>query len=106
MTDNAVHMVPVYEKDLKAVWQLLTERNPVGGGKAATLKAAPQAEAQVTSAAQEKDMTAQDEEVFPQWANQTLEEYYTMCKPVQRAILDRVAEAGVNGTSVDVEEDV
>lgn len=106
MTD----MVPVYvyERDIEAVWQFLSERNPVKGGKAATLKAAPQTAPQVTSSPAQDDVAPQqeDEEVFPQWPIQTTEEYYTMCQPVQRAILECVAEAGVKGTAIDVEEDV
>src|ERR1035437_8101077 len=86
MTDT-VHMVPVYEKDLKAVWRLLVERNPETG-----------------NAAQEVTTTAAKLHTEDGWTDQRLDDYYGKCKPVQRAILVRVAETGEKGTPCHFDE--
>lgn len=88
--DYAVHMVQVFEKDLKAVWKLLAERNPEAGGNAAI----PEAEAPEAAKA-----TAEVE-----WTEKQLADHYVRCQPVQRAILVCVAEAGAKETAAAYEK--
>ena len=82
--DYAVHTVQVFEKDLKAVWKLLAERNPEAGEDVAI----PEAEAPTKATAE------------VEWTEKQLADHYDLCKPVQRAILVCVAEAGVKETPV------
>lgn len=67
-----IHSVPVFQKDLTAVYKLLADRNPEAG----TL--GPQ-------------FTASVEDV---WTEASLVALFGMCKAVHRAILTRMAEAG------------
>jgi hypothetical protein len=88
--DYVVHTVQVFEKDLKAVWKLLAERNPEVGETSAI----PEAEARMEA----PEATAKATAEVKEWTEKQLADFYGMCQPVQRAILVCVAEAGVKGT--------
>jgi len=74
LTDQSfvIHSVPVFQKDLAAVYKLLADRNPDAG----TLRP--------LSAASVEDV----------WTEANLVALFGMCKTVHRAILTRMAEAG------------
>jgi hypothetical protein len=77
LTDSSfvIHSVPVFQKDLAAVYKLLADRNPDEG----TLRPLPAA-----TAASAGDV----------WTEANLVALFGMCKTVHRAILTRMAEAG------------
>lgn len=70
-----IHSVPVFQKDLAAVYKLLADRNPDAG----TARPLPAA-----TAASVEDV----------WTEANLVALFGMCKTVHRAILARMAEAG------------
>ena len=83
-TSLVIHSVPVFQKDLAAVFKLLADRNPdsdvprAGNGSTA----------------------AQDET----WSHAKLVALFGMCKTVHRAILTRIAEAGAVQKAATYEE--
>jgi hypothetical protein len=80
----SVHTVPVFQKDLAAVFKLLAERNQ----DSATALTMPTA------------LPAQDSA----WTEDHVRALFTRCKPVHRAILTRMAEASSSGESATYEE--
>jgi hypothetical protein len=71
-----VHLVPVFQKDLPAVWKLLSDLNPDQSAESSVEPStAPLARSQA-------------------WSEAELVALHGMCKPVQRAILRRIARAG------------
>ena len=70
-----IHSVPVFQKDLAAVYKLLADRNPDAG------ITHPQTAA---TAASSEDV----------WTETNLLALFDMCKTVHRAILTRMAQAG------------
>ena len=103
---DAVYMVPVYEKDLKAVLRFLVERNPEeieNVAPKAPVLAAPKVETQEEAEAEKRSEGATNKR---KWSDQKLDEYDGKCKPVQRAILDRIAETSEKGIPCRVYDEV
>jgi hypothetical protein len=80
-----IHSVPVFQKDLAAVYKLLADRNPDAG----TLRPLRTATAAV------------GDDV---WTEANLVALFGMCKTVHRAILARMAEAGSAQKAATYEE--
>jgi hypothetical protein len=101
--EYAVHTVQVFEKDLKAVWKLLAERNPEAGGNASIPEAATSAVAMVGAPEASAKVTVNAEAEL-EWTEKQLADFYAMCQPVQRAIVVCVAEAGIKEMPVPYDE--
>lgn len=86
LTDQSfvIHSVPVFQKDLAAVYKLLADRNPDAGS------AGPLAATAVS--------------VEDVWTEANLVALFGMCKTVHRAILARMAEAGSAQKAATYEE--
>jgi hypothetical protein len=80
-----IHPVPVFQKDLAAVFKLLSDRNPdqapLGGLAAPTVAS-----------------------LEGSWSEADLVALLGLCKPVHRSILTRIAEAGIVQKSATYEE--
>lgn len=80
-----IHSVPVFQKDLTAVYKLLADRNPDAGTLGPPYTA---------TAASLEDV----------WTEANLVALFGMCKTVHRAILTRMAEAGSAQKAATYEE--
>lgn len=84
-TSHVIHSVPVFQKDLAAVFKLLSDRNPDRDALG------PVSTATVAS-------------LEDSWNEANLAALLGMCKPVHKAILTRMAEAGAAQKSATYEE--
>jgi len=82
---QVIHLVPVFQKDLPAVWKLLAELN---------------AQSAITGASPGSSIPTAD----LSWSEADLVALFALCKPIHRAILTRIAESGMKLKPATYEE--